>query len=45
MTDKNAKKWFDIEKPEPNKIEIERSELNWKIYILIFSFQFPPFDF
>ena len=22
MADKNAKKWFDIEKPEPNKTEL-----------------------
>ena len=38
MADKNAKKWFDIEEPQPNKTETERSKLNWNIYILMFTF-------
>ena len=45
MVDKYAKKWFDIEEPEPNKNEIKRSEPNWNIYILIFNFLFSPFGF
>ena len=28
MADKNAKKFFDIEEPEPNKTETKRSEPN-----------------
>ena len=33
MVDKNEKKKFDIEKPEPNKTETKWSEPNWTIYI------------
>ena len=34
--DKNAKKWFDIEKPEPNKTEL--NDPNWtEKFTLYFS--------
>ena len=42
MADKNAKKWFDIEEPELNKIETKQSEPNWNIYVLIFNCNFYP---
>ena len=45
MADENAKKYLDIEDPEPNKTETKRSEPNWNIYILILNFLFSPFDY
>ena len=45
MAEKNAKKWDDIEKVEPNKTETKWSEPNCNIYILIFNFLFSSFDF
>ena len=34
MADKNAKKKFDIEEPEPNKTKTKRSESNWSTTVI-----------